>query len=39
MGQVAFDLTDRLKFTPMETPKWRLEEWLERGCQIFEERL
>jgi pimeloyl-ACP methyl ester carboxylesterase len=39
MGRVAFDLPSRLKFMPKETLKWRLEEWLEWGCGVFEDRL
>jgi len=38
MGRVAFDLGNRLKFMPKETLKWRLEEWLEWGNGIFEDR-
>jgi len=38
MGRVAFDLANRLKFMPKETLKWRLEEWLEWGNGIFEDR-
>ena len=36
LGRVAFDLANRLKFMPKETLKWRLEEWLEKGCKTFE---
>lgn len=39
MGRVAFDLPKRLKFMPKDTLKWRLEEWLEWGCGVFEDRL
>ncbi|KAL3769570.1 hypothetical protein ACHAWU_005522 [Discostella pseudostelligera] len=39
MGRVAFDLPNRLKFMPKDTLKWRLEEWLEWGCGVFEDRL
>lgn len=39
MGRVAFDLPNRLKFMPQDTLKWRLEEWLEWGCGVFEDRL
>ena len=39
MGRVAFDLANRLKFMPKSTLKWRLEEWLERGCDVFEDQL
>ena len=38
MGRVAFDLGNRLKLMPKETLKWRLEEWLEWGNGIFEDR-
>jgi pimeloyl-ACP methyl ester carboxylesterase len=39
LGRVAFDLANRLKFMPQETLKWRLEQWLESGCTLFENRL
>ncbi len=39
MGRVAFDLQNRLQFMPRDTLKWRLEEWLEWGCGVFEDRL
>eukprot|EP00578_Thalassiosira_sp_NH16_P004642 CAMPEP_0181130228 /NCGR_PEP_ID=MMETSP1071-20121207/29749_1 /TAXON_ID=35127 /ORGANISM="Thalassiosira sp., Strain NH16" /LENGTH=499 /DNA_ID=CAMNT_0023216279 /DNA_START=190 /DNA_END=1689 /DNA_ORIENTATION=+ len=39
MGRVAFDLPNRLKFMPQDTLKWRLEEWLEWGCGVFEDRV
>ncbi|KAL3800830.1 hypothetical protein HJC23_001667 [Cyclotella cryptica] len=39
LGRVAFDLANRLKFMPQNTLKWRLEEWLERGATLFEDRL
>lgn len=39
MGRVAFDLPNRLEFMPKDTLKWRLEEWLEWGCGVFEDRL
>ncbi|KAL7532795.1 hypothetical protein ACHAXR_004856 [Thalassiosira sp. AJA248-18] len=39
MGRVAFDLPKRLKFMPKDTLKWRLEEWLEWGNGVFEDRL
>lgn len=39
MGRVAFDLPSRLKFMPKDTLKWRLDEWLEWGCGVFEDRL
>ena len=39
MGRVAFDLANRLKFMPKTTLKWRLEEWLEYGCDVFEDQL
>ncbi len=39
MGRVAFDLPNRLVFMPKDTLKWRLEEWLEWGCGVFEDRL
>ena len=39
MGRVAFDLPSRLRFMPKDTLKWRLEEWLEWGCGVFEDRL
>lgn len=42
MGRMAFSLPNKLKFMPQETLKWRLEEWLTKGCQLIkhkEERL
>ena len=39
LGRIAFDLANRLKFMPQDTLKWRLEQWLERGCTMFENRL
>ncbi|KAL7550802.1 hypothetical protein ACHAWF_014766 [Thalassiosira exigua] len=39
MGRVAFDLPNRLKFMPKDTLEWRLEEWLEWGNGVFEDRL
>lgn len=39
MGRIAFDLANRLKFMPQETLKWRLEEWLATGNELFEDRL
>lgn len=39
LGRVAFDLVNRLKFMPQDTLKWRLEQWLERGCELFEDQM
>ncbi|KAL7454329.1 hypothetical protein ACHAWC_005975 [Mediolabrus comicus] len=39
MGRVAFAIPSRLKFMPKETFQWRLTEWMERGCHVFEDRL
>jgi pimeloyl-ACP methyl ester carboxylesterase len=39
MGRVAFTLFDRIAFMSKETLHWRLEEWLEWGASIFEDRL
>ena len=39
MGRVAFTLFDRISFMPIETLRWRLDEWLEWGASIFEDRL
>jgi pimeloyl-ACP methyl ester carboxylesterase len=39
MGRVAFTLFDRISFMSKETLHWRLEEWLEWGASIFEDRL
>jgi hypothetical protein len=39
MGRVAFTLFDRIAFMPIETLRWRLDEWLEWGASIFEDRL
>ncbi len=32
MGRTAFSLPSKLKFMPQSTLKWRLEEWLMKGC-------
>lgn len=32
MGRTAFSLPTKMKFMPQETLKWRLEEWLAKGC-------
>jgi pimeloyl-ACP methyl ester carboxylesterase len=39
MGRVAMSLANRLKFMPKDTLKWRLEEWLQWGNAVFEDRL
>jgi pimeloyl-ACP methyl ester carboxylesterase len=39
MGRVAFTLFDRIAFMPIDTLRWRLDEWLEWGASIFEDRL
>jgi pimeloyl-ACP methyl ester carboxylesterase len=33
MGRTAFSLPFKLKFMPQDTLKWRLEEWLQEGCE------
>ena len=33
MGRTAFSLPSKLKFMPQSTLKWRLEEWLMKGCE------
>ncbi len=35
MGRVAFDLPNRLRFMPQVTLKWRLEQWLEYGGEVW----
>jgi pimeloyl-ACP methyl ester carboxylesterase len=37
MGRMAFSLPSKLKFMPQETLKWRLEEWLTKGCQMIKD--
>ena len=32
MGRTALSLPTQLEFMPQQTLKWRLEEWLEKGC-------
>jgi pimeloyl-ACP methyl ester carboxylesterase len=38
MGRVAFSLPSKLKFMPQNTLKWRLEEWLMKGCDSIESK-
>jgi len=33
MGRIAFSLPRKMKFMPQATLKWRLEEWLIKGCE------
>jgi len=33
MGRFAFSLPSKLKFMPRDTLKWRLNEWLLKGCK------
>ena len=35
MGRVAFSLPTKLKFMPQSTLKWRLNEWLTKGCDAI----
>ena len=35
MGRVALSLSQRVQFMPQETLKWRLEQWLTKGCQTL----
>jgi len=35
MGRTAFSLPSKLKFMPQDTLKWRLEEWLQKGCKAI----
>ena len=39
MGRFALALPSLLKFMPQETFQWRLEQWLEIGCQRMETTL
>lgn len=39
MGRVAFAIPSRIKFLDKETFQWRLSEWMEHGCNVFEDRL
>ena len=38
MGRTAFSLPTKMKFMPQETLKWRLEEWLAKGCAALNEK-
>ena len=38
MGRVAFSIPNKLKFMPQQTLKWRLEEWLTKGCTALSKR-
>lgn len=38
MGRVAFSLPNKLKFMPQSTLKWRLSEWLTKGCIAIESK-
>ena len=38
MGRVALSLPSTLKFMPQSTLQWRLQEWLQVGCQRFHSR-
>jgi pimeloyl-ACP methyl ester carboxylesterase len=38
MGRMAFSLPSKLKFMPQGTLKWRLSEWLTKGCTSIESR-
>lgn len=33
MGRIALTLASRLKFMPRDTLRWRLDEWLAKGCE------
>jgi pimeloyl-ACP methyl ester carboxylesterase len=39
LGRVALTLANRLKFMPKDTLRWRLNEWLEWGNAVFEDRI
>jgi pimeloyl-ACP methyl ester carboxylesterase len=39
MGRVAFSLPTKLEYMNQGTLEWRLEEWLEVGCQTMESRM
>lgn len=38
MGRTAFSLPKKLEFMPQKTLKWRLEEWLTKGCTSLSNR-
>ncbi len=38
MGRIAFSLPQKLEFMPQQTLKWRLEEWLTKGCKSLSNR-
>jgi pimeloyl-ACP methyl ester carboxylesterase len=38
MGRTALSLPFALKFMPQETLKWRLTEWLTKGCTSIQEK-
>lgn len=39
MGRVAFSLPTKLEYMSQGTLTWRLEEWLEQGCEALETRI
>lgn len=36
LGRTAFSIPNKLKFMPQDTLRWRLEEWLSRGCTMIQ---
>ena len=38
MGRVAFSLPSKLKYMPQETLKWRLNQWLTKGCDLIQSK-
>jgi pimeloyl-ACP methyl ester carboxylesterase len=38
MGRMAFSLPTKLKFMPQGTLRWRLNEWLTKGCTSIESK-
>lgn len=38
MGRMAFSLPNKLNFMPQQTLKWRLEEWLTKGCHLIKDK-
>jgi pimeloyl-ACP methyl ester carboxylesterase len=39
MGRVAFSLPTKLEYMAQDTLTWRLEEWLNIGCEMMEDRI
>ena len=39
MGRVAFSLPTKLEYMAQDTFTWRLDEWLDMGCEMMEVRM